>query len=128
MAGQRIRGRTGSAARIYQDRLISSAKEIRGHLLDCRARPAGPRARAAKEKTGFASDRALMNARMILSPNRSYPRVKSEGMLWRIMGWERECGSLPGSSRWRARRRARHARSDRRRGENRTSRFDRHGA
>jgi hypothetical protein len=37
-------------------------------------------------EAGFASDRALIiEERMILSPNRSHPRVKPEGMLWRIM-------------------------------------------
>src|SRR6266568_8019207 len=34
----------------------------------------------------------LLSERMILSPNHSHPRIKSEGGLWRIMRWsERSC-------------------------------------
>jgi hypothetical protein len=47
--------------------------------------------RSAKSGTGFEFDRRseTLNRRMI-SPNRSQPRLKPEGMLWRIMRWFRD--------------------------------------
>src|SRR5260370_12613712 len=61
MAGQGIRGRTGSPARVYQDCLISRPKRS-GHLLDCRGRLAWSR-RENVDRFLDGVDRALGGAR-----------------------------------------------------------------